>query len=54
MVISMSLRRRLDWNTAMRDLRTERAPVKIGFLASRAIEAARAATARKALLSALS
>src|SRR4051812_30690891 len=47
----MSFRRRLDWNTALRDLRNDRAPVKTGFLASRAIEAAKAATARKALLS---
>jgi hypothetical protein len=35
----------------MRKLRIERAPVKTGFLASRAIEAPKAATARKALLS---
>lgn len=47
----MTFRRQISWTTAMRDLRTERAPVKTGFLASRAIEAAKAATARKALLS---
>jgi hypothetical protein len=47
----MTLRRRLDWNTAMRDLRKDRAPANPGFLASRAIETAKLDTARRAAMS---
>jgi hypothetical protein len=38
----MALSRKIDWSSAMRDMRSDRtAPVAPGFLASRAIEAAR-------------
>lgn len=38
----MAFSRKIDWTTAMRDLRAERAtPVAPGFLASRSLEAAR-------------
>lgn len=36
----MSLRRRLDWNNALRDVRADRAPVVPGLLAARGLAAA--------------
>ncbi|MCJ2024722.1 hypothetical protein [Methylobacterium sp. J-067] len=35
----MSLRRRLDWNSALRGIRTDRAPVVVGLLAARGLAA---------------
>lgn len=35
----MSLRRRLDWNNALRDVRADRAPVVPGLLAARGLAA---------------
>ena len=37
----MSLHRKIDWNTAMRDMRNDRAAPVPGFLAARSLEVAR-------------
>lgn len=47
----MTFRRQIDFNSAMRDLRNDRAAPVPGFLAARAVEKARAEAARRELLS---
>jgi hypothetical protein len=37
----MAMQRKINWSSAMRDMRNDRAPANSGFLATRAIEAAR-------------
>jgi hypothetical protein len=46
----MSFRRRIEWNTAMQDLRADRAPQTSGFLSARSFARVRLESARRAVL----